>query len=662
MSQARSIPDVTDPAADRRFIRDFVLLALVSGITIGITKVVNALLALHLGASPFQVSLIVALETAGMFIVTIPAGFLIERYGPRPVYLISSVIAAAAYLASPWTTAWWQLLPIAVIVGLCIPFRVVSMSGSFFQRLRTLGAGKTGWYRGSLMTGILLLGPFAGSLLQQHSSFLVTYLVVSGLFLLMGNASLGVLPQRISNQATGATPGAVLRGIFGLLRQGDVARPCLVEFAGGLTGGFFATFVILIGVQQFGASPVAAVVPLAVQGAAFVTVLFAAGRSLTWLGRDDYYGLAHGITCLGLATLGLAGSLVGLAIGAGLLGIGLGMQHLANVHAISASSVEKGRVSGLFTFAGTAGSFVGLLASGSLTHWIGLQTVFLAWIPLFLLVTGPLVGLLPALHGETLPRWPRIRRQLATWSFGLGYALIFLLAWDAVVRFRIVPPQVIVSPERVWEAIHDLTLSGELWQHILASLLRVGGGFVFGSVAGLAFGLAYSLWSPVRAYTRLLFEAIRQVPTVGWIPLLILAFGIEESFKVIVIALSVFFPVALAAIDGIKGVPPRFLEVADALRFSTVTRVRKVIIPAALPDIATGLRLGLSRAWMIVVGAELFGSESGLGHLMDWGRQLFQMDLLLAAVLVTAVIGYLIDRLFTRIEGRFQTWKRNPVL
>ena len=662
MDSPLSLHDNASQEVQRRFIRDFVLLALVSGIAIGITKVVNALLALHLGATAFQVSLVVAIEAAGMFLVTIPAGFIIERCGPRAVYLISSFVAAAAYLISPWATSWWQLLPIALVVGLCIPFRVVSMSGSFLERLRSLGAGKTGWYRGALMTGMLLVGPLAGSLLQQHTGFLCTYAVVSVLFLLMGNASLSVLPQRISvDSDCRAAPATIFRGLFRTLQHADVGRSCLVEFAGGLTGGFVPTFAILIAVQQFGASPVMAVVPLAAQGAAFVLILFTAGTTLSWLGLAHYYRLAHALTCLGLLSIGLSGSLVGLVSGAGLLGIGLGMQHLANVHALAASNVEKGRVSGLFTFAGTAGSFFGMIISGSLTHWFGLQSVFLVWIPVFLLITGPLAGLLPSAFGAAAPVGPWIRRHLSTWTFVVAYALAFLIAWDLAVRFRLVPAQVIVAPLRVWETILELAVSGELWQHIQASLLRVGSGFAIGATGGLAFGLVSSLCKPVHRYTRLLFESIRQVPTVGWIPLLILALGIEEAFKVIVIALSVFFPVALAAIDGIRGVPARYLEVAEVLRFDPLTRITKVILPAALPDLATGLRIGLSRAWMIVVGAELFGSESGLGHLMDWGRQLFQMDLLLAAVLVTAVIGYGIDLIFTRIERRFQSWKPIPV-
>jgi ABC-type nitrate/sulfonate/bicarbonate transport system permease component/MFS family permease len=659
MSSLPSAQETPDQAGDRRFIIGFIALALVSGVTIGITKVVNALLAIHHGATPFQVSLVGAFESAGMFIITIPAGFLIEKYGPRPVYLISSVVAAIAYLLSPWTTAWWQLLPIAAVIGICIPFRVVSMSGSFLARLRTLGSGRSGWYRGSLLTGMLLLGPFIGSLLQEHTGFVVTYAAVSVLFLLMGNASLGVLPDRIQPQ-TAQTSSSVFGGVLELLHRPDVARPSLVEFAGGLTSGFFAIFSLLIATKQFGASPVAASIPLAVQGVAFVGVLFLAGRTLNWLPRNDYYRFAHVVTIAGLLSVGLGDRLLALDVGAGLIGIGLGMQHLANVHAISASSVEKGRASGLFTFAGTAGGFIGLLISGALTHWLSLQAVFLAWIPIFLLLTGPAIHLLPNADGALKPLRPRLWAGAKRAGFIVGYAALAVLAWHLAVRYRLVPPQVVVSPQRVWETLSELALSGELWDHTRASLVRVGSGFLAGSLAALVFGIAYSLWAPVRIYTRFTFDLVRQVPTVGWIPLLILLFGIEESFKILVIALSVFFPVALAVIDGIAGVPKRFLEVADVLRFNTRTRIFRVILPAAVPDIATGLRLGLSRAWMIVVGAELFGSESGLGHLMDWGRQLFQMDLILAAVLVTALIGYVIDRILIRIEGRFQAWKRNP--
>lgn len=637
------------------FLLRFMLLAVASGIAIGMTKAGNTLLALHLGALPWQANLIAATEAVGMALITIPAGFIIARFGPRPVYLISSLVAAAAYTASPWLAVWWHLLFVGLIVGICIPFRVVAMSGSFLAQLGRLGAGKSGWYRGSLMSGMWLLGPVLGGFLLAHLGVHVLYAAVSLLFLAMGLGSQAVLPEATAGDGRSLHPRAILADTRDLLRLPAVRRPCLVEAIGGLTGGFFATFAIIIAVQTFQRSETGAVGPLAVQGGAFVITLFAGGQTLGWLRPQDAWRLAQALVVAGLLSLGLATTYGLLLTGSALLGAGLAFQHLANVHAIATSSVDKGRVSGLFTFAGTSGSLVGLLLSGALSGVLSLQGVFLAWIPLFLLLswlaTSDVGDTLRSLPGAA---WTLTRR----YAGGLVVGLVILALWEAATRFRWVPTHIVVPPLVVGATLVDLARTGELWDNLRASLIRVGLGFALGAGLGHAYGLLYTLWRPVRIYTGLTFDIIRQVPTVGWIPLLILAVGIDEPFKVVVIGLGVFFPVALATIDGIAGVPRRYLEVADILRFSPWTRITRVILPAALPDIATGLRIGLSRAWMLIVAAELFGADTGVGHLMDWGRQLFQMDLLFAALVLTAVVGFLIDRLIAFLEARFLGWKR----
>ena len=200
--------------------------------------------------------------------------------------------------------------------------------------------------------------------------------------------------------------------------------------------------------------------------------------------------------------------------------------------------------------------------------------------------------------------------------------------------------------------------NGLLWENIQASLVRVGLGFGSGALAGLVFGILYGIWRPLRTYTSFTFETIRQIPTIAWIPLLMIFLGLGEGIKIVVIGLGVFFPVALATIDGVAGVPKRYLEVADVLRFSPWTRITRVIIPATLPDLATGMRIALSRAWMLIVAAELYGADSGLGQLMDSGRQQFQMDLLLLALLTTGIIGLSLDGILALIERRFLSWKR----
>jgi sulfonate transport system permease protein len=431
-----------------------------------------------------------------------------------------------------------------------------------------------------------------------------------------------------------------------------VRRPCLAECNAGLTGGFFATFSIILAKQGFAQDETGAVLPLVAQGGAFVLVLFAAGQTLAWVAPRDLWRVAQAAVVAGLATIGLAGSFSVLLAGAALLGTGLALQHLASVHVLARSGADKGRASGIFTFSGTAGTLVGLIGSGVASRFLPLHEVFLAWIPVFLLIAWGL----PA--AETLRRgWDGLRSAALRSIPALGVLAVVVAAWDLSARFALVPVHIVVPPLVVAETLVDLARSGDLWVHVQASLVRVGIGFAIGALAGNLYGILHGLSPVLRAVAGPTFHLIRQVPTIGWIPLLILAFGIDEPFKIVVIALGVFFPVALATIDGVAGVPRRFLEVADVLRFGAWTRVTRVVLPAALPDIATGLRIGLSRAWMLIVAAELFGADAGVGHLMDWGRQLFQLDLLIAALLLTGLIGFIIDRFIAWMERRFLGWR-----
>jgi sulfonate transport system permease protein len=149
-----------------------------------------------------------------------------------------------------------------------------------------------------------------------------------------------------------------------------------------------------------------------------------------------------------------------------------------------------------------------------------------------------------------------------------------------------------------------------------------------------------------------LFAGLAQVPLVGWVPLLILVFGIEEPFRVAVIAIAAMFPIALNLEKALKRVPRSYREVADILALPLSTRLTQLYLPATLPSLVTGARLGLSKAFMIVVFAELFAASTGLGHMMDDARRQFQMDVILIGCLSVGLIGTLVDQLFAAIERR----------
>lgn len=240
---------------------------------------------------------------------------------------------------------------------------------------------------------------------------------------------------------------------------------------------------------------------------------------------------------------------------------------------------------------------------------------------------------------------------------GLASPLLFLLIWWAVARAELFPPEILVPPIAVVRAFAELWRSGELAAHLSASLFRLGIGFAAGASAGLAYGCLAALSPGFRAYTATLFVALRTVPSVAFIPIFILIFGIGETFKLLVVAKASFFPVALATSEAVRNVPVRYTEVAAVFRLPLRLRLARVILPATLPAIVTGIRLGLGRSWGVLVAAELVASENGLGQMMEFGRQMFRLDLVMVGVVLAGGIGFAIDRLLRRIEARLQHWR-----
>lgn len=235
--------------------------------------------------------------------------------------------------------------------------------------------------------------------------------------------------------------------------------------------------------------------------------------------------------------------------------------------------------------------------------------------------------------------------------------LLIVALWQFAFTMTLWPPQVLVAPAVIVETLIDMIRSGELQRHLGASLYRLGLGFFWGAAAGLALGTAMAL---SRLFNRLFapsFQVFRQVPVIAFIPLLILFFDVEDSFKIVVVAAATFFPVALATSDAIAAVPRSHFEVASLYRMPLGALIGRVILPATVPSVLTGIRLGLTRAWLALVAAELLAADSGLGQMMEMGRQMFRIDVVMAGVIVTGLIGFLLDRGVIAAETHFTRWK-----
>ena len=240
---------------------------------------------------------------------------------------------------------------------------------------------------------------------------------------------------------------------------------------------------------------------------------------------------------------------------------------------------------------------------------------------------------------------------------GLLFPLALLALWSVSSRFGWLPPQILPAPMEVWTALADLARSGDLASNTGISLLRVIEGFAAGSVLGLLLGIAMGLSPKVEAYVKPLFTAFAQVPTLGWIPFLMLIVGIGEPLKILVIAKAAFVPVALNTLAGIRAIPPTYAEVGALFRFSRWQLLRNIVLPAAIPPIFTGMRYGLTHAWNALVAVELLASAEGLGYLLVWGRQMFWLDTMMGAMLIIGIVGFTFDHIMARLEARLQRWR-----
>ena len=245
------------------------------------------------------------------------------------------------------------------------------------------------------------------------------------------------------------------------------------------------------------------------------------------------------------------------------------------------------------------------------------------------------------------------------WKPALGLALPVLAAagWELAVRMGLSNGRLLPPPSVVFATFWELAQTGELQRHTLATTLRVAAGFGFGVLAGTLAG-AVTGYSPLlRRLLDPTVQGLRAIPSLAWVPLFVLWFGIFESSKVILIAVGVFFPVYLGVMGAIASVDRKLVEVGRAFRLSDTAMVRRILLPAVLPAYVIALRTGLGLGWMFVVAAELLGASEGLGYLLIDGQQLGKPAEIVAAIVAFAVIGKLADWMIAAAAAPFLRWE-----
>ncbi|MFT4063830.1 ABC transporter permease [Paraburkholderia sp.] len=253
------------------------------------------------------------------------------------------------------------------------------------------------------------------------------------------------------------------------------------------------------------------------------------------------------------------------------------------------------------------------------------------------------------------------RRTTRAWLRGAAWRVapwllpaILLALWTIGSARGWIAPQILPPPARVYETFMELARSGDLARHTLISLQRVLCGFGIGTLLGFALGAALGLSRTLEAYVLPSFNAVVQIPVLGWLPFLLLLVGVGEPLKYILIAHAALVPVTLSTLQGFRQAPHTLDEVARGYGYSRWQRIVHVVLPAAVPTLATGVRLAFTKAWLALVVVELVASSEGLGYLIVYGRQLFQLDLVMAAVVVVGAIGFIVNRLLDSLEARLR--------
>lgn len=246
-----------------------------------------------------------------------------------------------------------------------------------------------------------------------------------------------------------------------------------------------------------------------------------------------------------------------------------------------------------------------------------------------------------------------VKSRIAWLGWILPVALLVLA--ETAAHFGWVQARLLPPPTEIVQTLSGLAEQG-LPGHIAASVARVFSGYAIGAVLAVAFGLFVGLSKHAEAFFEPTFQALRAIPSLAWVPLLLLWFGIDETPKITLIAIGAFFPIYLGLVSGIRNVDRKLIELGEMYGLSAVSLARRIVLPAALPSLFTGLRNGLSLAWMFLVAAELIAATKGIGYLLTDGRETSRPDIVLAAILLLAILGKLTDGILKWLETRQLAW------
>jgi sulfonate transport system permease protein len=232
-----------------------------------------------------------------------------------------------------------------------------------------------------------------------------------------------------------------------------------------------------------------------------------------------------------------------------------------------------------------------------------------------------------------------------------------LIAWELLARTGAIKAQLAPAPLAVMAAALDATLHGGLLQHLGVSALRALIGLLIGGGLGVILGLLTGLSRPLQLVLDGPLQMLRAIPALAITPLVILWFGLGETAKLFIVAVTVLFPVYLNTFHGVRSVDPQLIEMAAIYKVRGFALYREVILPGALPSILVGVRFALGLSWLVLIVAESIGASQGLGYLAMNAREFMQMDMLVLTILLWAALGKLADVAARQLERALLPWR-----
>ncbi|OUS94810.1 ABC transporter permease [Rhodococcus sp. NCIMB 12038] len=233
----------------------------------------------------------------------------------------------------------------------------------------------------------------------------------------------------------------------------------------------------------------------------------------------------------------------------------------------------------------------------------------------------------------------------------------FLALWEIAPRVGLVDEVFLPPFSTVIEAFFDLVQSGELWQHVSASLSRALIGFFVAIVIAIPLGIAIAWYRPVSDFLNPILELFRNTAALALLPVFILILGIGEESKIALVIYACTFPILLNTISGVRTVDPLLIKSASSLGLSPVRLFQKVVLPAAVPTIFTGIRMAAASSILVLIAAEMVGAKAGLGYLITASQFNFQIPNMYAGIVAISVLGLTINAVLVLIERRLSRWR-----